>query len=444
MGSVNHDDVVVVDISSDEEEEETNTGVADKEYFKWLNNVIDSVDDTSDSTDVVEVLSEVKGCVDSQYRKPKEDDDDGDDCVILDGDPDKTTKTASVDEDGDDKLAKNDDDGEDDDDDVLVVGQKGEIACRDFPHPRHSCAKYAFNSTSHEKYCDMCHCYVCDIRAPCPYWSIGASTINHCHANDKEKIWKTQREFFRTGYMPTPPSSKPTPSILRVSQNTLLQNQVGIRPCSSSTRVANPSNVKARLRIRQPTPHNQGLQSRPAQSLSSVCNNVIQRDRSSYRQRSRVAYSAGSGNSIRYNDDASRSSHHSSSVVAPPPISPDMYTQQRNYHPSVSDHCTALPGSQSNRYTRHSDQNIHGSGNRQFVDLFVPSEAPLTTADSQTATAQQQPGTNENVLETKLSEFENWLMDNPNQSGPVSPLPEPVSQDYVGTFSFDFETFLND
>ncbi|KAF3485664.1 hypothetical protein F2Q69_00052006 [Brassica cretica] len=127
MGSGNHE---VVDVSSDEEEVD--------EDFDWLNDL------SSDSTDVVEVLSEMKGSVDSHYRKPKALEEDDDDCVILDGDPDKTTKTDT------DKLAN-----DDDDDEVLVVGQKGEIACRDFPHPRHSCAKYSFNSTSHEKYCDM-------------------------------------------------------------------------------------------------------------------------------------------------------------------------------------------------------------------------------------------------------------------------------------------------
>ncbi|CAL9223726.1 unnamed protein product [Arabidopsis halleri] len=444
MGSGNH--VVIVDVSSDEEEVDTRV---DLDYSSWLNDVMEPVDDKSDSTDIVEVLSEVKGCVDSQYRKPNSSIqavDDDDDCVILDCDPDKSTKTASI-EDDDDKLAKNDDDDDDDDDDVLVVGQKGEIACRDFPHPRHSCAKYAFNSTSHEKYCDMCHCYVCDIRAPCPYWCIAVSSIDHCHANDKEKIWKNQREYFRTGYMPTPPTSKPTPSILRVSKNTLLRNPVEIRRCSSSTRVANPSSVKARHRIRQPIPHNQGLQSQPAQSLSGVRNSVIQKDRSSYKfsLRSRVASSAGNGNNIRYsNAQVSQSSHHSSSLVAPTK-NPEMYTQQRNYQPNVSDHCTLLPGSQSNMYTRQSDQNIRGSGNHQpNVNLFAPSEAPLTAADPQTETVQQQLGTNENVLETKLSEFENWLMENPNQTGAVSPLPQPVGEDYVDTLLFDFETFLND
>lgn len=106
MGSGNHE---VVDVSSDEEEE-VDTRV--DEDFDWLNDL------SSDSTDVVEVLSEMKGCVDSLYRKPKALEDDDDDCVILDGDPDKTTKTDT------DKLAKDDDD---DDDEVLVVGQKGEV-----------------------------------------------------------------------------------------------------------------------------------------------------------------------------------------------------------------------------------------------------------------------------------------------------------------------------
>lgn len=105
MGSGNHE---VVDVSSDEEVDA---------HFDWLNDL------SSDSTDVVEVLSEVKaGSVDSLYRKPKAlEDEDDDDCVILDGDPDKTTKTDAV---GDDdyKLAK-----DDDDDEVLVVGQKGEV-----------------------------------------------------------------------------------------------------------------------------------------------------------------------------------------------------------------------------------------------------------------------------------------------------------------------------
>ena len=116
MGSGNHVDIV--DVSSGEEDVDTR---GDVEYTDWLNGVMEPVDDTSDSTDIVEVLSEVRGGVNSQYRKPNSSNqalEDDDDCVILDCDPDKTRETTSVDD--------------DDDDDVLVVGQKGEIACR-FP-----------------------------------------------------------------------------------------------------------------------------------------------------------------------------------------------------------------------------------------------------------------------------------------------------------------------
>lgn len=120
MGSGNH---VVVDVSSDEEEVDTRVDI---DYFNWLNDVTEAGDEKSDSTDVVEVLSEVKGGIDSKYRKPNSsiqtvEDEDDDDCVILDCDPDKTTTTAAAED--DDKLAK-----DDDDDDVLVVGQKGEVS----------------------------------------------------------------------------------------------------------------------------------------------------------------------------------------------------------------------------------------------------------------------------------------------------------------------------
>ncbi|KAJ0265497.1 hypothetical protein HA466_0017730 [Hirschfeldia incana] len=388
MGSENHE---VVDVSSDEEEVE----VVDRDYSSWLNR--DKSDSSSD-------VFEVKGSVEA---------DDDDDCVILDCDPDKTT-SAAVEADDDD----------DDDDEVLVVGQKGEIACRDFPHPRHSCAKYSFNSTSHESYCDMCHCYVCDIPAPCPYWCVAASSVDHCHANDKDKTWMTQRQFFRTGVnIPTipPPAHatvSPPQSIIRLSQNP--RNKIEIRPCSSSssTRVANNlSNARGRSRLL-----------RQSFSSSSVS---IQKDRSSYMGslRHRVASSGTTrsyGNSVKAgvytNAKVSRSTHHPS-VVAPPTISPEMYRQQQqqqgNSQLNVTDYgCAAAvtTGSQSN------------------ADLFtLPEWGP--------STVQQQPGTNENVLQSKLSEVESWLMDSCNQPGLVSPLPEPVGQDSV---TFDFETFLND
>uniref|UniRef100_M4D3J6 RPM1 interacting protein 13 n=1 Tax=Brassica campestris TaxID=3711 RepID=M4D3J6_BRACM len=180
-------------------------------------------------------------------RKPVSSDvmveEEDDDCVVLDGDPYKTKETIS-------NTCVTDDD-------ILVLGQKGEVACRDFPHPRHACAKYPFKSTSHDKYCDMCHCYVCDIRAPCPHWCIGIPAYDHCHANDKDQIWKNQRECVRTG----------TGNLLRpqsMQQNTWYSsvNQFG-----PSTMVASRPNtyISPGYRPEQPRTFPQNLQPRASQ-----------------------------------------------------------------------------------------------------------------------------------------------------------------------------------
>ncbi|CAD6201942.1 unnamed protein product [Miscanthus lutarioriparius] len=105
--------------------------------------------------------------------------DDDDDCVILDGDPDKPVAVAKE-EGGPSRDAA--------EDELQIVAEKGEIACRDFPHPRHLCATLPFSTSSHASHCRMCHCYVCDCHAPCPFWD------NHCHATDKDSKWKRLRE----------------------------------------------------------------------------------------------------------------------------------------------------------------------------------------------------------------------------------------------------------
>ncbi|XP_047094699.1 uncharacterized protein LOC124707089 isoform X2 [Lolium rigidum] len=86
---------------------------------------------------------------------------------------------------------------DDDDDDCVIVAEKGEVACRDFPHSRHLCSNMPFGTTSHNKHCTMCYCFVCDAPAPCSYWGKGLSVDDHCHATDKETKWKTLREAFK-------------------------------------------------------------------------------------------------------------------------------------------------------------------------------------------------------------------------------------------------------
>ncbi|WOG94430.1 hypothetical protein DCAR_0313726 [Daucus carota subsp. sativus] len=74
---------------------------------------------------------------------------------------------------------------------VSIVAEKGEVACRDFPHSRHNCARYPFSKTNHESYCQLCYCFVCDRVAPCRMW-----TEWHCHATNNE-IWKSYKQLRR-------------------------------------------------------------------------------------------------------------------------------------------------------------------------------------------------------------------------------------------------------
>ncbi|KAM3254547.1 hypothetical protein ACQJBY_048198 [Aegilops geniculata] len=118
---------------------------------------------------------------------------DDDDCVVLDGDPDGAV--AAVEQKG---AAGNDGSS----DELQIVAEKGQVACRDFPHSRHLCSNLPFGTTSHEKHCTMCYCFVCDVRAPCDYWGKGLSIDDHCHATDKETKWKTLRLAFKCKGLP--------------------------------------------------------------------------------------------------------------------------------------------------------------------------------------------------------------------------------------------------
>ncbi|XP_073131600.1 RPM1 interacting protein 13-like [Henckelia pumila] len=77
--------------------------------------------------------------------------------------------------------------------DVRVVAETGQVACRDYPHPRHACAKHPFLITPHDTCCKLCYCYVCDSSAPCEMWT-GSS--GHCHAFNNE-AWNNLRRSKR-------------------------------------------------------------------------------------------------------------------------------------------------------------------------------------------------------------------------------------------------------
>ncbi|KAK7410776.1 hypothetical protein VNO78_01856 [Psophocarpus tetragonolobus] len=85
-------------------------------------------------------------------------------------------------------------------DDLSVIAEKGQVACRDFPHSRHLCLEFPFKKTPHESYCKMCYCYVCDTAAPCKDWDC------HCKAEGGD-FWKNQRNLKKYS-----PATVPVPS----------------------------------------------------------------------------------------------------------------------------------------------------------------------------------------------------------------------------------------
>ncbi|KAJ1416814.1 hypothetical protein SESBI_16968 [Sesbania bispinosa] len=165
-------------------------------------------------------------------------------------------------------------------DELLVVGEKGQIACRDYPHARHLCAKFPFSSTPHERHCSQCHCFVCDSLAPCLKWGTGILSSDHCHANDKTELWKIQRKNFKLCQSsPLPASTNYGTSLhvvhpqnneilpcdsIHLSPNSVLQNQVSIstaiRTCSSLNSIS----------------QNQASQTTVTHALSSSLNSSVQ------------------------------------------------------------------------------------------------------------------------------------------------------------------------
>ncbi|KAL0435534.1 UNVERIFIED_CONTAM: hypothetical protein Sradi_0261300 [Sesamum radiatum] len=266
----------ILDISSDEEvdfgdsTESDDFGVGGGEYedvdYSLLSRLLGEInggnkENDSDSDEVLLPSTKVVGdeTAPKQLRielKPSTkvvgDESDDDDCVVLDDDPDKPVVMAS---------SKADDD-DDDDDDLKIVGEKGEVACRDFPHSRHLCVRFPFASTRHALYCGQCHCYVCDSPAPCSHWGTGFSSVDHCHATDEDDFWRAERKRMRKGGRPLPifpsirgasPLEAPTQTIqvpvpAPPNLNSLLQNQSlspvtnNPQPVSSNVNVLNAVN----------------------------------------------------------------------------------------------------------------------------------------------------------------------------------------------------------
>lgn len=265
---------MVLDISSDEEEglkEEPKISDLD-----WIKDLLFTSDEESD--DEVVIVSENKPQLKSKSSTlavKVVDEDDDDDCVVLEGDPENGVTSVDEEATGSDEL--------------FVVGEKGQIACRDYPHARHLCAKFPFSSTPHERHCSQCHCFVCDSLAPCLKWGTGILSSDHCHANDKTELWKIQRKNFKLCQTsPLPASTNYGTSLhvvhpqnneilpcdsIHLSPNSVLQNQVSIptviRTCSSLNSIS--QNQASRPTVTHAL----------SSSLNSSVQNQISRDRKS-------------------------------------------------------------------------------------------------------------------------------------------------------------------
>ncbi|PSR86400.1 ABC transporter H family member protein [Actinidia chinensis var. chinensis] len=276
---------VVFDISSDEEGwgETRDGGGCGGDDYDWISELLEKVHGEPDDSDDVVLVSEVvpnpkPRSKPSSVAKEKELDDD--DCVILDCDPDKPV------------VIENNDAG--DSDDLLIVGEKGQLACRDYPHARHLCAKFPFSSTPHESHCHQCHCYVCDSLAPCVHWGNATSSIDHCHATDKVEFWKLQRRNLKQGdraplpvpklpdiSVSTPQQTIQVPPPAPLQPNNPAHNQVSrsttIRACSTSSHLGFP-NIRNHGGSQQSTyviPRNKFRPELVSQQLPTTRNNVI-------------------------------------------------------------------------------------------------------------------------------------------------------------------------
>ncbi|CAH8363452.1 unnamed protein product [Eruca vesicaria subsp. sativa] len=90
------------------------------------------------------------------------------DCFILDFDPFDSFDFKKL-------SVSSDDDG---DKDLDIIHETGQVACRDYPHPRHLCLNFPFGSTPNATHCHMCYCCVCDKPAPCAQWM-----SSHCNTS---------------------------------------------------------------------------------------------------------------------------------------------------------------------------------------------------------------------------------------------------------------------
>lgn len=364
---------LVFDISSDDDDEDPlrDIGSIDSNY-DWISDLFtedegeeerddddddDRDDDDDDDDDDVVVVDEVMANPEKKRKKVDADDDVDDDCLVLEGDPDKPVE---VERDGNAR----------DDEDLVITSEKGQIACRDYPHARHLCAKFLFASTPHEQHCYQCHCYVCDSLAPCIYWGSGSSDSDHCHSTDQDPLWKAQREKFKQGNKaplphllppdtsllppPPPPQTVPVP----MSPQNQVARLSAINACSTAT-----NSIISNLNLRQSSisaehtfPNNMLNPHLVSQQLLDSCNN-------SYVNQN-VGMHTPSNLGPQYMNHPRIFKRQGSDQVVPP--------NSRYGH-----------GSMSNNNVSRFSRNLHTSANSSKKKLTYQQQHPVTGSHSQ-------------------------------------------------------------
>ncbi|KAH7422813.1 hypothetical protein KP509_12G026900 [Ceratopteris richardii] len=144
----------VIILSSDDEDDSWIVGKHQKRSKVAYEDADISVLEKFPSTET-ECISNHGSLADGKRSPGKGDSPQDDDCCILDQDPENSTVVPDF--------------QANDADDIVVVGERG-----------------------------PCHCYVCDVLAPCLHWGLGMLSSDHCHAFDKDDKWRKLRTQVRS------------------------------------------------------------------------------------------------------------------------------------------------------------------------------------------------------------------------------------------------------
>ncbi|XP_009119949.2 uncharacterized protein LOC103844877 [Brassica rapa] len=123
-----------------------------------------------------EEVTPLKGILCLKSRQDMKRIEETEDCFILDFNPFDSFDVKNLSFAGDHEGDK----------DLAIIHESGQVACRDFPHPRHLCLNFPFGSTPNATHCHLCYCCICDKPAPCAQWM-----SSHCSASADSMEWRT-------------------------------------------------------------------------------------------------------------------------------------------------------------------------------------------------------------------------------------------------------------